>query len=100
MTPRICLIFLWVFVSSEPYWTTSISSALTSNGSKVLSNFAPAIKTSESLLATKEAFTPDGIYTPSGSPSQTSLVLVPMLFASKPSAEILIVPVAGTIQVS
>ena len=41
-----------------------------------------AIKISESLSATKEAFAPDGTYTPSGSPSQTSIVLVPKSFTS------------------
>ena len=59
-----------------------MSLTLTEKGSKVLSNFAPAIKISESLSATKEAFAPDGTYTPSGSPSQTSIVLVPKSFTS------------------
>ena len=46
-----CLILRWVFVSSEPYWTRSISALRTAKGFRVSANFAPAMKVSVSVSA-------------------------------------------------
>ena len=67
----------------------------------VLSYLAPAINISALfVIEENEAFIFDGTYTPSGSPSHTSVVLLPIESKFWPSTSIFIVPVAGTIQVS
>ena len=48
--PKRCLIFLCVFVSSDPYCTKSISFDRITKGSKILLYFAPAINNSQFLL--------------------------------------------------
>ena len=64
-------------------------------------NFAPAIKISAlSDKQTISALVAVGTYTPSGSPSQTSMTRPPIFLYFSPSISISTKPVAGTIHVS